>query len=179
MSALHAHHRPEGTDVDAVSFAELPYLMASPREDAFLMVLDPGGRPPALPVEGAPVLRLRFHAPEDAFRLPDAPLRPFGPQHADHALRFLRKVRPACVRIVVCSPEGRMRGPGLALGLADVMRLRRERVEALELEYRRTYSRGVRRTLWQTAHPPRPVAASPTVRAASAVLVFLTKHLSH
>lgn len=176
---LHAHHRPEWTDVDIVDFASLPYLIADPREDAFLVVLDPGGRPPPLPVGGAPTLRLRFHAPEDTFRFPDAPLRPFEARHADHVLRFLRKVRPGCLRIVICSPEGQARGPGLALGLADLMGLPRERIEALELEYRRTYSRGVRRTLWQTAHPPGPVAMSPVVKAASAVLVFLTKHLSH
>lgn len=177
---LHAHHLPEGTDVDVVDFASLPYLIASPREDAFLVVIDPDGTPPDLPVKRpAATLRLRFHAPEDRFRLPDAPLAPFSWEHADHVLRFLRHVRPRCVRIIVCSPEGRARGPGLALGLADLMRLPKERIEAWELEYRRTYSRGVRRTLWQAAHPPRPVATSPMVKAASAVLVFLTRHLSH
>lgn len=176
---LHSHHLPEWTDVDVVDFPSLPYLMASPKEDAFLVVLDPGGTLPALPVERPASLRLRFHAPEDHFRRPGAPLQPFGREHADHVLRFMRRVRPQTVRIIVCSPEGQVRGPGLALGLADLMRLPKERIEALELEYRRTYSRSVRRRLWQAAHPPQPVAASPAVKAASAVLVFLTKHLSN
>lgn len=176
---LHAHHRPEGTDVDVVEFAALPYLMASSREDAFLVVMNPGGRPPRLPVEGVPILRLRFHAPEDAFHFPEVPLQPFGTRHADHVLRFLRKVRPERGRIVVCSPEGEARGPGLALGLADLMGLRRERILELELRYRRTYSRSIRRILWQTAHPPQPVATSPLMKAASAVLVYLSRHLSN
>lgn len=179
MSAsLPSRHRPQGTDVELVSFAALPYLLASPVDDAFLVILDPGGRPPRLPVEGPKTLRLRFHAPEERFRSPGSALRPFGTRHAEHVLRFLRRVRPGCVRLVVCSPAAEVRGPGLALGLADLVRLPRPRIEALELEYRRTYSRGVRRTLWRTAHPPKPVATGPGMRAATAILAFLTRHLS-
>lgn len=177
--ALHSHHRPEGTDIEVVDFASVPYLLCSPVDDAFLVVLDPGGAPPELPVERPRTLRLRFDAPEERFRSPERSLRPFESDHAEHVLRFLRRVRPACSRLVVCSPAGEARGPGLALGLADLMRLPRERIEELEREYRRTYSRGVRRTLWQTAHPPEPVVTSPAMRAAVGILAFLTKHLSN
>lgn len=180
MSAsIHSRHRPEGTDVEVVSFATLPRLVSDPVDDAFLVVLDPGGPPPELPLERPLTLRLRFHAPEERFRAPNASLRPFEPRHAEQVLRFLDRVRPGCSRLVVCSPAAEVRGPGLALGLADLMRWPRARIEALELEYRRTYSRGVRRTLWQTAHPPKPGPTGPVERAATEVLYFLTKHLSN
>lgn len=171
--------RPEGTQVEVVDFASVPYLMAVPREDAFLVVLDPEGAPPELPLERPVELRLRFDAPERSFWAPHPSLRPFGPAHAESVLRFLRRARPERTRFFVCSPDGETRGPGLALGLADLMRLPPDRIRALETRYRRTYSRGVRRTLWEAAHPPRPVIHSPAMKAASAVLTFLTRYLSN
>ncbi len=163
-------------EVEVVDFHSLPYLMAG-EEDAFLLVLDPGGSAPELPVRHPPSLRLRFHAPEGHEYVAEHALQPFGASHADHVLRFLRRIRRTSRRIFVGSPDGEVRGPGLALGLADLLRLPPGRVAALEAWYR-WHSRAVRRILWETAHPPQPVAARPEVKAASGILAFLSRYLS-
>lgn len=168
--------RPSIRDVEVVARHSLPYLLASP-DDAFLVVLDPGGRAPELPVRTSLSLRLRFHASEGQEYVPPHALAPFDRRHAEHVLRFLTRVRRCCTRIVVCSPDGEIRGPGLALGVADILRLPVARITALE-EWYRWHSRAVRRILWQTAYPPQPVATRPEVKAASGILAFLSRYFS-
>lgn len=163
-------------EIEVVDFHSLPYLLAD-EDDAFLLVLDPGAGAPELPVRRPPSLRLRFHAPEGHAYVRERDLEPFDRSHASHVLRFLRRVRRTSRRVVVGSPDGEVRGPGLALGLADILRLPRERVAALEGWYR-WHSRAVRQVLWDTAHPPQPVAARPEVKAASGILAFLSRYLS-
>lgn len=164
-------------DVEVVDFGSVEYLLADPEEDAFFVVLDPLGRPPRLPVRGPDVLRLRFHAPEGEGDALSGPFEPFGETHAEHALRFLGRSRPLCHRFIVCSPEAEVRGPGLALGVADLLRLAPERIAALEMRYRH-HSRAVRKLVWRAAYPPPPVAARPEVKAASGILAFLSRYLS-
>lgn len=168
--------RPSIRDVEVVARHSLPYLMAS-KDDAFLVVLDPGGRSPELPRRTSLSLRLRFHPPEGQEYVAAHELQPFDRRHAEHVLRFLARIRHCCTRIVVCSPDGEVRGPGLALGLADILRLPAARVTALE-EWYRWHSRAVRHILWQTAYPPQPVASRPEVKAASGILAFLSRYFS-
>lgn len=163
-------------DIEVVDFRSLPYLLAD-EDDAFLLVLDPGGEAPELPVSRPASLRLRFHAPEGEEHVPSRHLEPFDSRHAEYVLRFLDRVLTSCRRIVVGSPEAEVRGPGVALGVADILRLPTPRVRALEQWYR-WHSRAVRHTLWETAYPPQPVAAGPGVKAASGLLAFLSKYLS-
>lgn len=165
--------RPE---VEVVDFHSLPYLMTD-EEDAFLLVLNPGGTAPELPVRRPPALRLRFHAPEGHEYVAEHDLRPFDSAQAEHVLRFVRRIRGTSRRIFVGSPDGEVRGPGLALGVADILRLPAERIAALESWYR-WHSRAVRRAVWEAAHPPQPVAARPEVKAASGLLAFLSRYLS-
>ncbi len=159
-----------------MAFDALPYFMAD-EADAFLVVLDPQGRAPELPSRGLQALRLRFHAPEGGPSSYRERFRPFDESHAGFALAFLARAGPACHRFVVCSPEGEVRGPGMALGLADLLRLPPDRVRALERRYPR-HSAAVRETVWKVAHPPKPLATRPEVKAASGILAFLSRYLS-
>lgn len=159
-----------------MGFAELEYFLGS-QDDAFLIVLDPDGQAPELPVARPQALRLRFHAPEVPRLESRDDVQPFDEGHAEYTLRFLASARPMCKRFVVCSPHGEVRGPGLALGLADLLRLPEERIARMEDQYRR-HSRAIRKALWQAAYPPEPVASRPEVKAASGILAFLARYLS-
>ncbi len=166
----------ERPELEVLGFDTLPYFLAE-ESDAFLMVLDPSGRAPDLLTRDLQALRLRFHAPEGGPPSFRERFRPFDESHAEFALAFLARATPSCRRFVVCSPEAEVRGPGLALGLADLLELGPEPVEDLERRYPR-HSPGVRETLWKVAHPPQPLATRPEVKAASGILAFLTRYLS-
>lgn len=159
-----------------LGFDSLPYFLAE-EADAFVLVLDPSGRAPDLPARELQALRLRFHAPEGGPPSFRERFRPFDESHAEFALAFLARATPSCRRFVVCSPEAEVRGPGLALGLADLLRLDPEQIQELERQYPH-HSPAVRETLWKVAHPPQPLATRPEVKAASGILAFLTRYLS-
>lgn len=167
--------RPKRPDIEIVGFDYLPYFMAED-SDAFLLVLDPAGRPPRLPQREVQALRLRFHAPEGGPTSFREEFRPFDVSHAQFALGFLARARPLCRRFVVCSPEAKVRGPGVALGLADLLHLPTEQIERLENNHP-WHSEAIRKELWRAAYPPKPLTTRPELQAASGILAFLSRYL--
>ncbi len=105
-------------EIEILSYEELEYFIVR-EHDGLILILDPLRWPRDL--AGPFERRLRIRIPPDylANRTVESHARLL--RQASFALNFARLHGETCGRIAICSPDGEVRGPGIAAGLISAL----------------------------------------------------------
>ncbi len=167
-------------DLEVFSYRELELYPVGANE-ALVLVVDNERWPSRVPDAFVRHLRLRFPFDElvdGSFDAHQSLLR-----NAHFALDFARLHGPSVERIAVASPDGEVRGPGLAMGLQVALEFPSQRIHAMAQAYPRL-SRTLRDHVLQAAGklPPtrlEKAAHSPLTKAALLLLAKITEGRFH
>ena len=167
--------RRDPFESEILSYSELDYF-ATRDHDGLILILDPERWPAHVP--GSFERRLRIRIPLSDLPSRSADSHEYLLSQALYALNFARLHGEACGRIAICSPDGEVRAPGIALGLLASLDFSTSSV----WEFRQTYRQAsvtLRDCVLEAAGklPPTSLekaAASPLTKAAMLVLAKMS-----
>lgn len=167
-------------DIGVFSFRELEHYPVG-RHEALVLVIDEERWPSRVPDGFSRELRLRISPGDLRDRTPATYESLF--LQGRYALNFARLHGPSCNRLAISSPEGEVRGPGLAAGLLSALDFPLRQVTELATAYPKL-STTVRDSVLEAAGklPPTPLekaAHSPLTKAALLLLAKLTEGRFH
>lgn len=170
----------QGFDMEVFSYRELELYPVGP-SDALVLIVDHERWPSHVSDDFVRHIRLRIPHSEltqGSFEAHQSLLRT-----ARYALNFVRLHRPTIERVAVASPDGEVRGPGLALGLTMATGDPSERAQTLTQTYP-NLSRTLRDRVLEAAGklPPsrlEKAAHSPLAKAALLMLAKITEGRFH
>lgn len=167
-------------DMDVFSYRELDHYPVGSHE-GLVVVVDEERWPSRVPDGFSRELRLRISPGDLQDRTPESHESLL--LQARYALNFARLHGPSCTRIAVSSPEGEVRGPGLAAGLIAALDFPLRRVTELATTYPKL-STTVRDAVLEAAGKLpatklEKAAHSPLTKAALLLLARLTEGRFH
>ena len=162
-------------EIEILSYEELEYF-AVREHDGLILVLDPLRWPTQ--VAGSFERRLRIRVSLEDIRRRTVESHAFLLRQASFALNFARLHGEACGRIAICSPDGEVRGPGIAAGLIAALDFPTSSVWDFRRVYRKA-SYAMRDCVLEAAGklPPTTLekaATSPLTKAAMLVLAKMS-----
>ncbi len=162
-------------EIEILSYSELDYFAARDH-DGLILILDPERWPSHEPTSFERRLRIRIPLSDLPWKSADSHAYLLG--QASFALNFARLHGETCGRIAICSPDGEVRAPGVALGLLAALDFTTSKVWEFKQSYRKA-SVSLRDCVLEAAGklPPTSLekaAASPLTKAAMLVLAKMS-----
>ena len=162
-------------EIEILSYSELDYFAAHDH-DGLILILDPERWPAHVPSSFERRLRIRIPLSDVLSKSLDS--HEYLLRQSSFALNFARLHGEACGRIAICSPDGEVRGPGIAAGLLSAL----DFTTSTLWEFQRYYRKGsvtLRDCVLEAAGklPPTSLekaAASPLTKAALLVLAKMS-----
>lgn len=124
-------------EIEILSYEELDYFAVG-EHDGLILILDPQRWPREVPGTFERRLRIRISLQDIRNRTVES--HAFLLRQASFALNFARLHGETCGRIAICSPDGQVRGPGIAAGLISTLDFPTSTVWDFRRDYRNASS---------------------------------------